>query len=590
MNPNQNFSSEQKEYLSGFFAGVNQRGPSPFVGQTENGTFTADSASGVGNMVEEETVYGTPVEDLCKEERYKHELNGLDCYDRIVAHAAENKMPTAEDVFYFKYYGLFDVRPAQDHFMLRGRVAGGLLKSYQLEGLAEVTEELAGGYADLTTRGNYQFREIEAKNAAKVLERIVDLGLNSRGSGADNLRNVTSSATSGIDSQEIYDTRELAKAMHHLILNTREFYGLPRKFNISFDGGGTMSVCADTNDIAFYAVKVEEGHGLEAGIYFRVQLAGITGHKQFATDSGILIKPEECLAVASAILRVFIENGDRTNRGKSRLKYVIDKWGIEKFVAETEKELDFDFLRFPLANCIARLPVRRLTHVGAHKQVQAGLSYLGVIFPVGRMTPPQMKAVARLSNQYGNGEIRLTVWQNLLIPNIRDEDISAVKAAILDLGLICEPHNIGSGVIACTGAKGCKFAACDTKGNALELIDYLGGELESDQPLNIHVTGCAHSCAQHYIGDIGMQATKVKVDGESVEGYHVVLGGGVDDEQGIAKEVFKAVPFTTVKPLLKNIVTVYQSKRNEGETFPAFNRRFNEEQLRDMYTLDAVNA
>lgn len=590
MNPSLSFSSEQKEYLSGFFAGVNQRGPSPFAGHNGDGLITADPAAGGTNLAAEETVYGTPIEDLSKEERIKYELNGLDCYDRIRKNADLNVMPEDGDIFRFKFYGLFNVKPAQDFFMLRGRVAGGYMKSYQLEGLAEIAEDWAGGYSDLTTRGNFQLREIEPKNSIKALEKLVGLGLTSRGSGADNLRNVTGSATAGLDPQEIYDVRELTKAMHHCILNTREMYGLPRKFNISFDGGGAMSVCADTNDIAFYAVKVGEGESVEAGVYFRVQLAGITGHKQFAKDSGILVKPEQCVAVAVAMIKVFAENGDRTNRKKARLKYVIDKWGIEKFIDETDDCLDFDLVRFPIEDCETRLPIRRLAHVGEHKQKQNGLSYLGVIFPVGRMKPAEMKAVARLATEYGTGEVRLTVWQNLLIPNIKDADMPFVKAAVEALGLVCEPHNIQSGIIACTGSKGCKYASCDTKGNALELGSYLAKETASDQPLNIHVTGCPHSCAQHYIGDIGMQAVKVKVEGESVEGYNIVLGGGIDDEQGIACEVFKGVPFTQVKPLVKNIVEVYQAKREEGESFTGFNRRFDESALRDLYSFETQNA
>ncbi len=579
MNNNQSFNLEQKEYLAGFFAGAGQRGFTPFLGKLAGGSYTGDTSL-TGSSVE--TVYGTAVEDLCKEERFKFEKNGLDSYEDLQRYAAEDRLPEGADMFRIKYYGLFNVSPAQESFMLRCRIAGGIMQAHQMEGMAEMAEDWAGGYAHITTRANFQLREIQPRHAVKVLDKLVDIGLTSRGAGADNLRNITGSATSGIDPDEIFDVQPLTRAMHHLILNTREFYGLPRKFNISFDGGGSMSVCADTNDIAFYAVRVGEGQAVEPGIYFRVQLAGITGHKQFAKDCGILIKPDQCLAVAAAMIRVFIENGDRTNRKKARLKYLIDDWGDAKFVEETEKKLDFSFVRMDLKDCEYKRPIRRHSHLGVHPQSQTGLNYIGVRIPVGKMLPDQMKRIARVARLYGTGEIRLTVWQNLLIPHVRSEDVDTVVAEIKSIGFECDADPILGGLIACTGSFGCKYASADTKSNAVELGDYLKAEVEMDQPINIHVTGCQHSCAQHYIGDIGMQSVKVKVGDETVEGYSIVLGGGVENEQAIAKEVFKSVPFTDVKPLVASIMKRYLVDRDEGESFVQFTSRRSVEELQEL--------
>ena len=582
------FSLEQREYLAGFFAGMNNRATPPFVGRTKAGTYTSDPQNAVGDLAQEETVYGTPIDDLCKEEKIKHELNGLDCYDRIMDCARRNEMPEGGDIFRFKFYGLFNVNPAQDGFMLRCRIPAGILKAHQLEGLAEMAEDWAGGYADVTTRANIQLRQVQPKYAIDVLEKLTYMGLSSRGSGADNLRNITASPAAGFDQQEVYDVRALAKAMNHLILNTRDLYGLPRKFNISFDGGGAISVCADTNDIGFYAVKVGEGKKVEPGVYFRVQLAGITGHKQFAKDSGILVKPDQCLAVAVAMIRVFIENGDRTNRKKARLKYLIDRWGVERFLQETEKKLDFPLTRLALEECEQRGPIKRHGHLGFHPQRQKGFNYLGVVVPVGRLLPEQMKSLADLCRVYGKGEIRLTVWQNLLIPHIRDEDLGTVSKALLEIGLDSASDTIRGGLVACTGNTGCKFAASNTKGQAIELGDFLGEHLELDQPINIHLTGCPHSCAQHYVGDIGLQGVKVKSGEGSVEGYNIVLGGGVDDEQGIAQEVFKSVPFAEVKPLLKRVLEIYLENRQPDESFIAFNRRHSVVSLQEMYSMQAI--
>ena len=425
------------------------------------------------------------------------------------------------------------------------------------------------------------------KDTISTLIHLDEIGLTSKGAGADNLRNVTASPTCGFDPDEVLDVLPYAKAMHHYILNNRDLYGLPRKFNIAFDNGGRISVCADTNDIAFYAVRVGEGQGVAPGIYFRVQLCGITGHKQFAKDCGLLIKPSEAVPLAAAMIRVFIENGDRTNRKKARLKYLVDDWGVEKFLEASKAKMSFAPGALPLSQCEPRLSTLQHGHIGVYEERDAAYNYIGVVIPVGRMLPEQMKAIAQLADRYGRGDIRLTAWQNLILPGIRDADVEAVKAAILEIGFHYQSTTISGGLIACTGNAGCKYAASNTKSHAVQLANYLESELQLDQPINIHLTGCHHSCAQHYIGDIGLIGAKVKVDGESVEGYAVVLGGGVEERQAIAHEVFPGTAFEALKPLLLKVLQTYQSQRDGRETFWQFTRRHSAEELKAMFTVAA---
>ena len=172
-----------------------------------------------------------------------------------------------------------------------------------------------------------------------MLEAIQDLGLCSRGSGADNIRNVTGTPTAGIDPQELIDTRPYARAWHFHILNERALYGLPRKFNVAFDGAGIIPVLEDTNDIGFQAVEVKDGFGVEPGVWFRLALGGITGHRDFARDTGVIVKPADATKVADAIVRVFTDHGDRTNRNKARMKYVLDAMGFDKYLALVEEKL-----------------------------------------------------------------------------------------------------------------------------------------------------------------------------------------------------------------------------------------------------------
>jgi len=572
------FTAEQKEYLLGFFAGAMQRSARPFVGFTANGLLTSDPAPGTVNLAEraEETFHGTPVSDLCKEERWKHEQDPLDVWDKLIAHADDNRAPAPDDTFRFKYHGLFYVAPAQDSFMLRLRLPGGIVKAQQMRGLASMAEEWGSARADITTRANLQIRDFQPKNIVRVLEKVDALGLTSRGAGADNIRNITASPITGIDPTELCDVTPLAEGLHYYILNSRDMYGLPRKFNVAFDNGGAIGVVADTNDIGFIATRVGEGHDVPAGVYFRVLLCGITGHRQFAEDCGLLLRPDQTVAAAAAMIRVFNENGDRTDRKKARLKYLVDRWGVEKFLAETEKLLAFPLIRFAAENCEPRHAIDRAGHIGVHAQRQPGLNYIGIAVPVGRLPVKQMRALADAADQFGSGELRLTVWQNLLIPNIPSESVNEALAAIRAVDLDCMAGTVMRGTVACTGNRGCRYSATDTKSHAVELANRLDTHFKIEQPVNLHVTGCPHSCAQHYIGDIGLLGTKI--GGE--EGYQVVIGGGCDQDKGLARELIPAIPFRELPPVIERLFSAYTERRHGDESFLEFSRRHSIDELK----------
>ncbi len=583
------FTDEQKEYLQGFFAGLSARKVAPFVGILSDGRISAAPAPGLENQAvpsasTEQTVFGTPISDLSEQEIWKLEQPGLDIWDKLLAHAEENKFPDKADTFRFRYHGLFYVAPTQNSFMLRCRIPAGRLTANQLRGLAGIAADWGAGYADITTRANFQIREIAPKHLVKVLLRLQELGMTSKGSGVDNIRNVTATPTAGLDPAELIDSQPYATALHYYILNNRDMYDIPRKFNVGFDGGGAISVVADTNDIGFVAVTVPEGKSVPPGVYFRVQLAGITGHSQFAADAGIVVKPEESVAVAAAIIRVFAENGDRTNRRKARLKYLVDKWGIPKFVEEMEKKLAFPLQPLALADCQLAHPPILHGHLGVYKQKQKGLNYIGVAIPVGRLRTTQMRRIADLAENYGNGDLRLTVWQNLLITNVPDTYVETVKRSLLRIGLHYEADSITGGVIACTGNTGCKFAATNTKGQAVELTKYLEKRVSLDQPINIHLTGCPNSCAQHYIGDIGLLGVQVGQGGEQVEGYHVFFGGSSGQKENLAREVFHGIPFGELPSLLEKVLKTYLAKRTNHESFKQFVSRHQVKELQELFS------
>ncbi|WP_413992874.1 NirA family protein [Labrys okinawensis] len=570
------FSADQKRYLEGFVSGMQAvRGarnvppaaaPPVPTGPDAAHLLAQDATTGVGKK-------------LVDQEKWKRAEHPFDAWPRLKGQARDGTFPKPEDNFRWRYFGLFYVAPAQSSYMVRLRIPNGILNHWQFAGMADVAERMGGGYAHVTTRANLQIREVMPENAPAVVEAIQDLGLCSRGSGADNIRNVTGSATAGIDPQEIADTRPLAREWHHHILNDRSLYGLPRKFNVAFDGGGRIATLEETNDIGFQAALI----GGE--LWFRLVLGGITGHRDLARPTGVFCKADECCAIADAIVRVFIDKGDRTNRTKARMKYVLDAIGFEAYLAAVEDKFGRKLTRLPETDAAPRAPFDRVAHIGVHAQRQQGLNWIGVTLPVGRMDCAQMRGLAAIARDFGDGDIRLTVWQNLLVSGVPDAQVETAKAAIEALGLDWKASSLRAGLVACTGATGCKFAAAHTKEHALEIAEHVDARMTLDVPVNVHLTGCHHSCAQHYIGDIGLIGTKVTIneEGDQVEGYTIVVGGGFGDQARIGRELWSEVRATDCHVRVERLLRGYMAHRHgPDESFQAFTSRHEPQELRTL--------
>ena len=552
------FTAEQKEYLSGLFAGTAARGQK----------FSDVEPSPAAR------------EDEIAEERIKRELHPLDAYEQLVENAIGNKAPDKEDLFRFKWHGLFFLTPVKDAYMSRLRIPGGVLKSYQLRELAHIAQQITSGYVQVTTRANLQMRLIQPKDAPEFLHRIQAIGLHTRGSGADNIRNLTMNPTAGVDPVELIDVQPFVQQISQVIINDRSFYDLPRKFNIAYDGGGLIGSVEDTNDIGVKAVKVGDE------ILFRIALGGATGHKSFARDLGVVVPPAEITKVVASVVRVYIEHGCRTNRKRARLKHLLETMSFDEYLALVEKKLGTTLKRAPYDVTQMRWASQELahSHVGDYPQKQKGFSYVGATCPVGHITPKQMLRVAELAELYGNGEVRLTVWQNFIIPNVPDAFVPTLKKALDKAGLPAKQSNLASGVIACTGNSYCKFAQANTKGHALEVIKQLEKKLELDQPVNIHVTGCPNSCAQHYMGDIGCLGTKTKINGESLDAYHLFVGGGFAKNQAIGRQVFSGVTAQELPGVIEKMLRTYLKHRTgKAETFQQFSTRHEVGKLQEIF-------
>jgi ferredoxin-nitrite reductase len=292
-------------------------------------------------------------------------------------------------------------------------------------------------------------------------------------------------------------------------------------------------------------------------------------------------------------VRAFIAHGDRTDRQKARLKYVLNRVGRDAFLKKVEEEYGARLRRASGIQLEPRPAADKHGHVGVHPQKQAGHNFIGVVLPVGRITSEQMRGLAEIAERFGSGTLRLTVWQNLLISDVADRDLGVCIAALQAIGIGVEASAVRRGLVACTGNAGCKFSASNTKGHALRLADHLEARLAIDLPVNIHLTGCHHSCAQHYVGDIGLLAQKVEHGDDIVEGYHVYVGGGAasTNEQALAREYALSVAFDELPAMLEGLLAAWLAHRaTAAETFFEFCRRHEIAELRELGSRTPLRA
>jgi ferredoxin-nitrite reductase len=318
-------------------------------------------------------------------------------------------------------------------------------------------------------------------------------------------------------------------------------------------------------------VRVETHPQLPAGVYFRLLIGGATSHGRSARDAGVLVTPERVLDVMEAVLSLYVEHGDRTNRRRARLLYLLESWGLERFMLELERRLGPPALPcWPLERCELSEPPDRWAHIGFHNQKPRGKSYAGVALPLGQLSLGQARGLARLAVEYGSGELRLTPAQNLLIPGLADTQLHRVKDALADLSLGWSASAFRAGLIACTGSAGCQFAAGDVKRRAEELVRHLEGLFHLDDPLTIHVSGCHHSCAEHTLADIGLLALRSEAGAGDAECYQLFLGGQQSDNGRFARELASCLPAAEVPRVIQSVVQSYLEERRERESFREF--------------------
>ncbi|AFZ60475.1 precorrin-3B synthase [Anabaena cylindrica FACHB-243] len=500
--------------------------------------------------------------------------------------------------------GLFYNISAQDGILSRVRIPGGILNSEQCQFIANIADNCGGGYVDITNRANLQIREIKTGINIEILQRLQELGLGSANPTVDHIRNIMTSPTAGIDPQELIDTQPFVKAWDDYITEHPHLAGLSAKFSVGFDGGGKVSVQNCVNDITFAAVA-ENGN-----VYFQLYLS--FGEKgQPPQNTGILLKPDECLPVLAVLADVYLDHIGVTSQRKRRLREVINDLGIENYLrlAFTSKSLTSQlpgeilhlavdkfgvvshyFCQLPITNYQLPAQTDMITvpanSIGIHPQKQAGLFYIGVVLPLGRWETWQMRRLADLAAKYGNGNLRVTPWQNLLVTDIPKKQVAEVETEITRLGLNISPTNIKTSLVACSGKRGCAASATETKDHALALADYLE-YITLEHPINIHFSGCVKSCAQHQQADITLLGVRIQSENETMEGYQLYIGDGKLQKFGY--QLYEYVTFAELPKIIATMLCVYKNQRlNLNESFREFVYRYDTSQLQRLFTVKSI--
>ncbi len=497
-------------------------------------------------------VPGTPA--LSKVEQAKAELCGLDLEPRLANLAAQGwqALDEATLTIRLKWLGIFFRPVTPGRFMLRLRTANGVIRSEQLAVLAEAVDRCGEhGSADITTRQNLQLRGLLLEDMPPLLAEMERVGLTSRQSGHDNPRNITGNPLAGIDPEEIVDTRPLVQAIQNTLLGAGGPRNLPRKFNVAV--GGAADSFLLHNDLAFLPAERdgEQGFTVMVGGFFSAQ------RSELAIPLGLWLRAEQLPGFTLALLLHYQEHGNRQQRNKSRLMYLIDQLGLESYreaVLAAWRQQVGDGAVAPAHDGSHRVNRAPRDGLGVNAQKQAGLHWLGLHVPMGRLDAAAMAELARLARTYGSGELRFTEAQNALIVDVPSEQLGALLAEPLLQGLRPEPSALQAEAVSCTGNAYCGFALIPTKGKAQEVLEQLEQRVELPHAVRMHWTGCPNACGQPFMGQIGLMGAKARKDGEMVEAAKIFLGGSMGAEPKLAELHGQAVPLSDLPDVLEALL------------------------------------
>jgi len=493
-----------------------------------------------------------------KIEELKARKDGLDVGADIPRYAKLGLESIEEgDLDRLKWWGVFFRKQNPGYFMMRLRIPNGVTTAGHLRAIGGIANRVGRGLVDITTRQQVQLRWIRIQDVPEILDRLLDVGLVTLQTGMDNIRNIIGCPAFGLTPNELLDASPVARAFTAMFVGSKAYTNLPRKFNVGITGCRDNCTHSETQDIAL--VPALQTFGRDAVKGFNVLVGGKNGSGGYrvASPLDVFVRPDEAAEICSAIVLVFRDHGARDARNKVRLSFLLDAWGEAKFRDAVEARVG---RRLESAGLDQRL-AESTDHVGAFRQKQPGLNYVGLLVPVGRITGDQLLELARLSERYGTGEARLTVDQNVILPNIPDAALGRLTAEPLLKALRYDPPGVLRGLVSCTGVEFCNLAVIETKTRALKIAHQLAATVPATKSVRIHWSGCPAGCGNHTVADIGLLGTKTKVDGKLVDAVDIYMGGASGPQAGQGVKMLESVPCDDLPRVLDGLARFGEFER-----------------------------
>jgi len=533
-----------------------------------------------------------------KSERLKLAKNPWEAWDEVRRFAREGRGSVLPEwaEFYFKWWGVYTqgdgagvtggkdgVGKATEYFMMRIGLPNGLLTSHQLRVIGELTKKYARNLADITTRQNIQLHWLTIEALPEIVDALTAIGLSPKGACGDVMRNVTGCPLAGLDGHQLLDASPLAVEVAHKLTANPEFYNLPRKFKVSVTGCPLWCSYPEINDVALTAIKRVNAAGEdEVGYTLRVG-GGLSTEPHIAVRIPAFIPQAKAFDAVRAVITIFREQTElRENRTRARIKYLFMRhgWTAESMLAAIEDKLGYKFDPSPVSEDTVPDDVYR-DHIGVTRQGQPGLSAVGASVLRGRLSGEQLVQLADLAEEFGSGELRATIMQNIILANVPNERTTELIHALNRIDLQVDVSPFWRGAIACTGTEFCKLAIAETKAFSKWLVSEMEDRLPGfDQQIKLHVTGCTNSCGQHWIADIGLEGKKIKQNGAMVDAFYFCVGGAVGKYARTARPLGYRAAADDCPAAIERLLRGYLAMREPGEDLRAYFARTDDDSLR----------
>jgi sulfite reductase beta subunit-like hemoprotein len=531
---------------------------------------------------------------MTKNEHLKQAKDGLDTWDDIARFAKEGYSSISEeDMTRLRWYGIYEQKPNEGHFMWRIKLPGGRLTPAQLRIIGRLAQDYARGFGDITTRQDIQLHWMTIENFPDAFDRIYrQAGLYTTFACGDTPRNTTSCPLDGVLKNQIVPLGDLVQRVSDMYRDAgKELSNLPRKFKTALAACPLHCHQPQINDLASFGVvrqrDGQRGLGLVVG-------GGLSSEPYYAQGLRVLI-PQDQLQRIPEIYRqvalIFRDSDElRYKRKHARLKFLVAQKGWQWFRDELERRLGYALEHDEsIVNPSGAL---HTDHMGVGEQAD-GLYYVGVPVARGRWTAAQMIAIADLAQRFAaddRAQIRLSQKQNALLLNIPKSNVDALRRELEQIGLPAHSLPWRQALVSCTGTQFCNLAVVETKERAAEILRYLEQQVQLDTPIMVSVTGCPNSCAQYQIADIGLTGIPVIYEGRKQDGFNLLVGGCLGDKPEFGRELLPKIPASLVPKVIVALVRGYLAHRvvdtdGEAEPFRDFVARCQLDELRQMATI-----